>query len=276
MTSTVWMQAGFRFGDKGVHTSRSMMLKELALLFQECAEDAVYDNYVAAIIDRNCLGKRTAATRKISCRGLAELYGLDPSLLLFRALRRFWLAGGKGQPLLALLTAMARDPLLRVTSLSIIRMSPGEELVRQHMADVLYEIVEDRLNDSMIDRVIRNTSSTWTQSGHLKGRGCKIRQNVSPTPAVTAYALLLGYILGARGAGLFRTLWAKVLDVPVQELVSLTMIAKRLGFLDMSRSGGVIEISFARMLTSDERRLVYWNRKPFFTNNRKAPVGQKF
>jgi len=34
-----WEEMGFRFGDKGTHTSRTIMLEELSLLLHECAED---------------------------------------------------------------------------------------------------------------------------------------------------------------------------------------------------------------------------------------------
>ena len=104
---------------------------------------------------------------------------------------------------------------------------------------------------------MRNTSSSWTQSGHLKGRGRKYRQKVNPTPVVTTYALLLGYILGSRGSGLFSTFWAKVLDTPAEELISLATDAKRLGFLDLSQAGGVVEVSLSRLLTEDERLLIH-------------------
>ncbi|MBW1706863.1 MAG: hypothetical protein JRJ86_17165 [Deltaproteobacteria bacterium] len=136
-------------------------------------------------------------------------------------------------------------------------MRPGEELVRQKITEALSKSVENRFNENTLDKVVRNTSSSWTQSGHLTGRGRKYRQKVNPTPIVTAYALLMGYILGARGSGLFNTLWAKVLDTPAEELVSLATDAKRLGFLDLSQAGGVVEVSFTRILTEDERQLIH-------------------
>jgi hypothetical protein len=253
----LWEEIGFRFGDKGTHTSRTIMLEELSLLLQACAKDATRDDYVTAIIDFNCLGKRTAATRRLSSQRLRELYGLDPSLLLFRVLRYCWYADEKGRPLLAFLTAMARDPLLRVTSLPILRMQLGEELVRQQMIDVLRESTGNRFNDNTLDKIARNASSSWTQSGHFKGRMRKIRQKAEPTPAVATYAFLLGYLLGARGLGLFKTLWARVLDTVPEELISLAMDAKRLGFLDMTYAGGIIEVSVGRILTRDERRLIH-------------------
>lgn len=252
----LWEKLGFRFGHKGPHTSRTIMLEDLSLLLDECPRDAIYNDYLRAIVDYNCLGKRTVATRELSSKRMREMYGLDPSVPIFRIMRSCWYADNKGRPLLALLAAMARDARLRVTAIPIIQMRPGEELIRQQMIDVLRESTENRLNDNTIDKVVRNAASSWTQSGHLEGRVRKIRQEVEPTPIVTAYAVFLGYLLGIRGHGLFKTLWVRVLDTPPEELLSLAIDAKRLGFLDVKHLGGVVEISIERLLTDEERRLV--------------------
>lgn len=233
------------------------MLKELTLVFEACPPDATRERYAEAVLDHNCLGKRTVANRKLSLQHLRELYGLDPDILLFRVLRRQWELDDKERPLLALLTALARDPLLWLTVPPILCMRPGEELARQRLTDAIRVGVEDRLNESTLDKVVRNTASSWTQSGHLSGRGRKIRQQVRPTPIVTTYALLLGYLLGLRGTGLFESFWAQVLDSPTNELISQTLDARRLGLLDCSQSGGIIDVSFARTLTDDERRLIH-------------------
>jgi hypothetical protein len=257
LDSSAWARFGFKFGDKGAHTSRTIMLKELTILLEDQGPNSSREDYVSAIVDHNCLGKKTVSTRKLSSQRLSELYGLDPSILLFRVLRSLWQHDANGRPLLSLLTALARDPLLRVTSIPILQMQVGEELVRQKVTQALLQGNENRLNESILDKVVRNTSSSWTQSGHLTGRVRKYRQKVNPTPIVTAYALVLGYILGARGNGLFNTLWAKVLDTPHEELVSLATDAKRLGFLDLSQAGGVVEVSFSRLFTEDERHLIH-------------------
>ena len=109
--------AGFRWGEKGTHTSRTIMLDELRSVLVNCEPDAARDDYLSAIREDNCLGKRTAATRRLSSQRLSELYGLDPAVPLFRVLRRCWYTDRDGQPLLALLLALARDPLLRVSAL---------------------------------------------------------------------------------------------------------------------------------------------------------------
>jgi len=247
--------AGFRWGQRGTHTSRTIMLDELRAMLANCRPDATRDNYLSAIQEDNCLGKRTSATRKLSSQRLSELYALDPEVPLFRVMRRCWYADRDGQAVLALLLALARDPLLRVTAPPVLRMRSGEELARQQMTDALNRAVGSRLSESTLDKVVRNAASSWTQSGHLKGRGRKVRQSVTPTAATTAFALLLGYLVGTRrGAALFETLWAQVLDAPPGELMHLAMDARRLGFLDMSQSGGVIDLAFSRLLAPDERR----------------------
>lgn len=246
--------AGFRWGDKGTHTSRTIMLTELRAVLSSCRPDATREDYLSAIRDDNCLGKRTAATRKTSSQRLSELYALDPEVLLFRVMRKFWYDDRGSEALLALLLALARDPLLRACAQPVLRMRPGEELARQQMTDALNHIASGRLSDSTLDKVVRNVASSWTQSGHFKGRGRKVRQVVTVTPASTAFALLLGYLSGKRGGAFFESLWAQVLDTPVGELMHVAMDARRLGFIDMSQSGGVIEVAFPRLLASDERR----------------------
>jgi hypothetical protein len=247
-------RVGFRLGDKGTHTSRTIMLDELSVLLRVTSPEAKRAEYRALIVEDNCLGKRTVATRRLSDQRLSELYALDVGVLLFRVMRQLWQADERGRPLLALLLAMARDPLLRLTAPPIIRLRPGEELGRQALTDALSRAVGSRLNESTLDKVVRNAASSWTQSGHLKGRGRKVRQSVTPTAATTAFALLLGYLAGARGAALFETLCAQVLDAPAGELMHLAMDARRLGFLNMSQAGGVIDVAFSRLLAPGERR----------------------
>ncbi len=245
---------GFRFGDKGTHSSRTIMLEELSTLLRVPNTSFGREEYRTLIVRDNCLGKRTLSTRRLTFQRLSELYVLDGDVLLFRVMRQLWQTDECGRPLLALLLALARDPLLRITAPPIVRLKPGEELDRQELTNALNRGTGSRFNEAILHKIVQNTASSWTQSGHLKGRSRKNRCAVSPTPAVVTFALLLGYILGARGRVLFETLWTKILDTGVDEMIHLAMDARRLGFLDMSQSGGVIDVAFSRLLTPDERR----------------------
>ena len=228
------------------------MLDEISTLLDTLAPDAGRADYLAAIIEHNALSKQTAATRKLTAQRLSELYVLDPNAPLFRVLRRFWRDDTAGRPLLALLCALARDPLLRATAEPVLAMSACEELSRQRMTDAIRAAVAGRLNDSTLDKVVRNASSSWTQSGHLQGRVRKFRQLVRPTPLSTAYALMLGYLEGLRGGRLFETIWTRVLDASPAELRNVAAEAKRLSGLDLKAAGDVIEVGFSTVLTPQE------------------------
>ena len=252
--ASVW---GFRSGDRGTHTSRTMMLEELSNLLDATPGEATREDYADAVLEDNCLGKRTTATRKLSLQRLTELYGLDAKLILFRVLRDLWGRHEPSRPLLGLLLALARDPLLRTIAAAVIRTPFSHEFARQTMKDALSDAVGDRLNKATLDKVVRNASSSWTQSGHLQGRGRKTRQRVLPTPAATTYALLLGFAVGRRGQMLFETPWTAILDVGLDELIDLASDARRLGLLDLKQSGAIIDVSFPAMFTERERELIY-------------------
>ncbi|MEX2375646.1 MAG: hypothetical protein WD942_08705 [Dehalococcoidia bacterium] len=235
-------QAGLRFGDKGTHTSRTMMLSELTELLEVVPADATRPDHAAAIIDENVLGKATTSNRRSTNQRLAELYGLDARLSLFRVLRRLWDADPDGRPLLALLAALGRDPLLRYTAPTILRLKPGSELVRTVLLEDLAHATEGRLKESIRDKVARNAGSSWTQSGHLQGRVRKIRQTVEVTPGAVAFTLWLGSLQGLAGEGLLTSAWTAVLDSPPSRLLDLTLRAKQMGLVSARVGGGVIEI----------------------------------
>ncbi len=247
-------RCGYRYGSKGTHTSRTIMLDELSQVLASVPATGTRDDYARAVVEGNVTDKKTVATRRHTFQRLSELYGLDPALVLFRVLRQFWDADPAGRPFLAVLCALARDPLLRLTSGVVLGLKPGEELSRQQMVHAIQKATGERLNVDSIDKVVRNCSSSWTQSGHLDGRVRKIRQRIEATPLSAAYALLLGYLQGVRGSQLFRTPWAQMLDAAPEPLLHLAKDAKRLGVLDLKQAGDVVEIGFSSLLTRDEIR----------------------
>lgn len=246
-------QFGFREGDIGTHTSRTIMLEELRNLLAQLPADADRTDYTEAIVDHNALGKQTEATRRLTDQRLGELYALDMRVPLFRVLRQLWPLDAQAEPQLALLCALARDPLLRATAAPVLSMRANQELSRQSMTDALRAAVGDRLSDSTLDKVVRNTSSSWAQSGHLEGRTRKFRRAVAARPTSTAFALVLGYLLGLRGQRLLRSLWTSALDASADQLRAHAAAAKRQGLLDMKVSGDVVEIHFPQLLTAAER-----------------------
>lgn len=240
-------RAGFRFGAKGTHTSRTMMLEELNRVLEATRQDARRADYAAAIVDNNCLLKPTASTRRLSNQRLGELYGLEPTIPLFRILRRLWDIGSDGRPLLALLAAIARDPLLAATCPAIVGMSANAQLQRDSLREALRSAAGDRLSESTLEKVCRNAASTWAQSGHLEGRTFKKRRLVLPSTTAATYAIYLAHAAGFRGAEIFSSGWLRVLDCDPSQARALALDAKRSGLLDLRMAGDVIELNLSRL-----------------------------
>ena len=239
---------GFVTDTIGVHTSRTMMLAELRLLLGACPADAGFDQYRSAIQDDNVLLKDTVSTRRESVRRLRELYGLDPSILLFRALRDLWTDDDAARPLLALLCAVNRDPTLRGTAEFILSMPFGEPVTPQMISAAADRSFPERFNAMTLANIGRHAASTWRQSGHLQGHVKKVRSQAASQPASVAYALLLSCLCGARGEGLFQTGWARLLDTPEHTLRTQTAVAAQRGFLEYRHAGGVTEVTFRYLL----------------------------
>jgi len=235
-------KAGLRFGNRGTHTSRTIMLAELTDLLAAVPDGSDVEAFAKAVVDENALGKQTIATRRLTYQRLRELYGLDARLPIFRVLRRLWAADETGRPLLALLTALARDPLLRATAPAVLSLPVGSELVRALFLCAIREAVGERLNEAVLDKVARNAASSWSQAGHLHGRVRKHRRRVDPTPGSLTLALWLGAIEGLAGTSLLDSGWTRVLDRSGRELLPVALQAKQLGLIHARVGGGVVEI----------------------------------
>jgi hypothetical protein len=239
--------AGFRFGHIGTHTSRTIMLEELTATFASVPADARLPAYASAIVEENCLGKQTVSTRRLTLQRLRELYALDPSVPIFRILRRLWDVDEEGRPQLALLCSLARDPLLLATADVIIRLPENAEFQRTAMRESLSATVNDRWNESTLNKVVRNAASSWSQSGHLEGRTFKFRRTVHPSAAALAFALYLAHAAGFSVEETLASGWIKVLDCGVSPALELAAAAKRQGLLDLRVAGDVIDLRLDRL-----------------------------
>ena len=238
---------GFRLGAVGTHASRTIMLSELDAMLAAAPCSALRAEYAAAIIEDNCLQKRTASTRRISNQRLGELYALDPLVALFRVVRKLWDIDPAARPQLAMLAALARDPLLRTSAAPVLTQPEGTEIQRAPIRDALRCCVGDRMNDDTVDKVVRNVLSSWSQSGHLTGRTFKRRTLVKASTTALSFALWLGRVAGLRGRDLLQCGWVAALDCTASSARGLAMDAKRCGFIDFRTVNDVVEIGVDRL-----------------------------
>lgn len=244
---------GFSYERGGVHTARTMMLVELrALLSFVDATNAARADYLEAIQTANCLGKRSGKTRTLTFRHLADLYALDPSLLVFRALRFFWQRDVDGQPLLAALCAFSRDPILRATAPFILDFQEGATVTREGMEEFIDAQEPGRFSKATLKSTAQNINSSWTQSGHLAGRVRKVRARAVATPGAASLALLLGYVGGLRGESLLKSDYTRMLDCSFERTLELAEDASRRGWISLKRVGQVIEVLFPNLITAQE------------------------
>lgn len=242
---------GFVNQPPGTHTSRTLMLAELQGLLAAVGSTADYRCFQHGAVDLNAVHKATQATRQKTFRHLRELYALSRSVWLFRALTDLWPADSAGQPLLAALCAMARDPLVRAGSRRILGAQEGELVTSAELAAAVDLAFPGRYRTDTLARTGRNLASSFTQSGHLTGRTHKVRSRATCTPATTAYALLMGYLCEGPGERLFQTLWAQLCDAPEHVLRSHAQTAAKLGYMEYRHGGGVVDIGFEHLLRAE-------------------------
>ena len=235
----------------GANTSASMLLSTLQTLLASAPSTAVFADYQRQAIEFNILGRDTFEGRRRTFRALREMYLLDSERILFRALRDLWNENPLAQPLLAGLSVLARDSSFRATAQLVLTTRPENSVSNAMMADVLLSTFPGYSRPTA-EKVGRNTSASWSQTGHLAGRTHKVRALVEPTPVSMAYAMFLGYIQGLRGRPLLDSQWVEFLDVPLGEREALAMDAARKGYLEYKTGGNVIEVGFRHLLRQME------------------------
>ena len=241
-------KSGLRVYPTGTHLSSTMKLDELRTLLARRPAPVTLTDYRTAVVEQNVLGKPTATTRRITFDRLRELYGLQPDLLVFRALTDLWDADVSAQPMIAALCSTARDPILRGVTPLLLQLSIGETITTQELAEEAELQFPGKFVPSSRNRLGRNVLSSWGQAGLLSGRQQKVRAKPQARPASLAYALLLGDLCGDRGKALFTTLWAGMLSAPFGELHELAATASRQGWIEYRSAGDVVEVSFRHLM----------------------------
>ena len=221
------------------------MLTELGEVLK-AAPDAIPHEVNALVVDENILRKRTGSGRRLTLRHLRELYALGAPPPILRAMISLWASAGEGQRVLALLAALAREVLLRDSADIVFAALPGASVLASDLAALFERRYPGRYSPKMLRSLSQNCVSSWTQSGHLKGKVRKERARPVVSPAVAAYAALLGSLAGFGGPVLLASPWLAVLDRSDAEVLSMLRMAEADGLLRLRVGGEVAEIEVRR------------------------------
>jgi hypothetical protein len=228
------------------------MLADLTTLLGAAPGEAKREVFNRLIAEENILGKRTTSNRWLTARHLADLYALDQGVTIFRLLRFFWSADAPSRPMLALLCAQARDALLRLSAKKVLETKPGETLTSEDFVIFFKRELPGRFSEAMTLSLAQNVAASWAQAGFFKGKVNKVRTRPVVTSASAAYALALGYLCGLHGQLLIESEWARLLDVPRDQVIRLAQEASKRGWLDFKGAGNIFEINFRQILTLKE------------------------
>jgi hypothetical protein len=235
---------GLKFTGGGTHTTRTIMLTELETLLAAVPQGSPPGEYRDAILLHNVLGKTTDSTRQKTLRHLRELYVLNEEVPIFKLMRKLHALDPASLPLLAMQVAWSRDHLLRSTTLAIMEATEGERVETKALAKAALAIFPDQYSELNINKIGRNTASSWTQSGHLAGRANKIRSRIKPTVVAVTLALFLGDAAGYHGAAVFANPWCRLLDLNPDRAKSMAFEAHRAGLINLRAVGEVVELTF--------------------------------
>lgn len=239
---------GFRVKPGGAHSSKTMMLPELRLLMAASAPSDEFDELRRLVLDENVLLKATRSNRKEVFARLASLYGLRRDVRLYSGLRALWAASEQDQPILAMLCALARDPLLRCTAPAVMSLSEGARLSAYTLDNAIEIAFPERYTPKTRLSTSQNAAASWAQAGYVTPGPMKTRRRAVAGPSAAAYAIFLAYLCGDRGAYLLDSCWMKALDTPDGNVDGLVRAASQQGWIDYKRIGDVVEIRLGRLL----------------------------
>jgi hypothetical protein len=218
-----------------------MMLEDLATVM----DSVPYGDGAAvrhAVLMDNVLGKPTGTARRLALSRLNTLYGIVTPFPLQTAALRLWRRNLEGRSLIALLCALAREPLLRQSAAAVLDAPVGTAVRWPDIAAAISANSPNRYSSKMMKSLAQNCASSWTQSGHLRGAVRKRRCLVMPSPEAAALAALLGTVAGFGGPALLRSPWMRVLDRPETDLLLLLRRAEAAGLARVRAGGDVVQI----------------------------------
>ena len=249
-------RAALGFSDRGVLSSRSVMLPELTALLRLAAEHAGLDELRRLAVEDDALHKASAANRLKTFDLLRRLYALDVRVPIFReAMRLQRLFPDEVRPLMGLV-ALAREPLMRACLGMVMETPIGHPLGRSDFEAWIRDFAPARHSQSMYVSFSHNLYASFFQLGYLGAAigKCRLRQHRDVKAATVAYAAFLDWLNGVNGLALLPGRYSSTLELAKAEHLNLLAAAGQLGLMRVAHAGGVLHLDFSSWLKPGESR----------------------
>ena len=231
---------------------RSMQLGALEALFEAVPPSGDVEAYRRAVLEENVIGQASASGRLNCWKPLRSLYRLDPGYAPFALLRGLWPVDPDSHRTLALLAAVAHDPLLRATVPCVLDAASRREVTNADLAAVVEERWPGRFARTGLQKVGQCTGSTWREAGYLDADRRRIHRTGDVRVSAAAYAFALGRLAGFTGVALLRSPWTALLEMSASDAEALAGRARAAGLIDYRSMGGVVELGFLPLLPSSK------------------------
>ena len=224
---------------------RTIMVDELRILFQYCPDlNATLEEYSAAIIEENCLGKVSMSARRLTSGYLRTLYSLDYRNPSFCAFKTLWLKKDCNQNLLAMQCASNSDAVVH-NSVGYFISKRLDETIDTETTQVWVEATyPNRFSTVSACSVAKDLNSSWAQAGYFHGTRPRKRVLVNVGIGNAVYAFFLAHAEGLRGMSLLENEHTRLLEMDKGELISLATAAAQQGLLVFRHLKDVIEMQF--------------------------------
>ena len=230
-----------------IHTSRTMMFKELSALI----DHQVFDE--KSIVEMNILGKLSTAGIHNTLNYLSRLYDFKEKNRLWKVFLYLWdMAEESDKRIMTLLYALYKDELLRVSIPIVLNAKPGKRVETGAVQDAISKAYPGRYAATTSISAAQNTLSSWKQAGYIEGKVRNIRVAVKPEKLSVLFALFLGYEDGKVGEDLLQTTWINTLELSQEQLHEMLAQASLGDLIGYRRAGGITIIQFEPLLNHIE------------------------
>ncbi len=230
-----------------IHTSRTMMFKELSALI----DHQVFDE--KSIVEMNILGKLSKSGIGKTLNFLSRLYDFKQENQLWKVFVFLWTKAEEADKrIMTLLYALYKDELLLVSLPVILQTKPGKKVEPNAVQEAIGKAYPGRYAPTTSISAAQNILSSWKQAGYIEGKVKNIRVAVKPYMPSVLFALFLGFKDGKVGEDLLQTTWVNTLELSQQQLHELLVQATLNDMIGYRKAGGITIIQLEPLLNHIE------------------------